>query len=195
MTTAGERHRRIRFHSFELDLHTRELSKRGVRLKLRGHPIDMLSLLLETPGELVTREALQQKLWPKNTFVDFEHLLNNSVNRLREALGDKAGAPRFIETLPGRGYRFIAAVEPLGRDPSTPERDAAAGLDEAPVAPVSSPANPAVAPMSPSPRCALPNCGGDVPIAAIFLDQSGGEDTAATALASTKLDGCASSFL
>ena len=151
MATAGERHYRVRFHSFELDLHTRELTKRGVKLKLRGHPIDILSLLLETPGELVTREALQQKLWPKNTFVDFEHLLNNSVNRLREALGDKAGAPRFIETLPGRGYRFIAAVELLGRDPSTPERAAAAGLDEAPVAPVSSPAIPAVAAMAPSP--------------------------------------------
>lgn len=114
MGTAGESHPRIRFHSFELDLRTRELRKRGVKLKLRGHPIDLLALLLECPGELVTRETLHQKLWPGNTFVDFEHILNNSVNRLREALGDKAGAPRFIETLPGLGYRFIAPVEFVG---------------------------------------------------------------------------------
>ncbi len=101
----------IRFKAFELDLHTRELHKHGLKLKLQGHPIDVLAMLVERPGELVTRDELQKKLWPEDTFVDFEHGLNSAINRLREALGDNAESPRYIETLPRRGYRFIASVE------------------------------------------------------------------------------------
>src|SRR5215831_17196625 len=90
----------VRFKTFELDLRTRELRRNGIRLKLKGQPIDVLEMLLDTPGELVTREQLRRKLWPEDTFVDFEHILNNTINRLRDALGDSAENPRFIETLP-----------------------------------------------------------------------------------------------
>jgi len=110
----------VRFKTFELNLRTRELRKNGLILKLHGHPIDLLEILLEQPGELVTRETLQKRLWPQDTFVDFEHGLNSSINRVREALGDKAEAPQFIETLPRLGYRFIASVEAVIADPSEP---------------------------------------------------------------------------
>ena len=109
-TTARAGHL-VRFKTFELNLRTRELRRDGLKLKLHGHPIDVLEILLEQPGELVTRETLQKRLWPQDTFVDFEHGLNNSINRVREVLGDKAEAPQFIETLPRLGYRFIAPVE------------------------------------------------------------------------------------
>jgi DNA-binding winged helix-turn-helix (wHTH) protein len=111
METAGRSDQHVRFKSFELNLHTRELYKHGLKLKLQGHPVEVLALLLERPGDLVTREELQQRLWPQDTFVDFEHGLNSTINRLRETLGDHAEAPRFIETLPRLGYRFIAPVE------------------------------------------------------------------------------------
>lgn len=101
----------VRFGVFEVDLHTRELRKRGIRLKLQDQPFQVLQALLERPGELVSREELQRRIWGGNTFVDFEQSLNRAVNKAREALGDQAGTPRFIETLPRRGYRFIAAVE------------------------------------------------------------------------------------
>ena len=81
----------VHFKTFELNLKTRELYRNGVRLRLTGHPIDVLAMLLEQPGELVTRESLQKALWPEDTFVDFEHGLNNAINRLREALGDRTG--------------------------------------------------------------------------------------------------------
>ncbi|HVA00539.1 MAG TPA: winged helix-turn-helix domain-containing protein [Terriglobia bacterium] len=110
METASKSDRRVRFNTFEFDLLTRELDRNGQRIKLRGHPIDVLAILLERPGELVTREELRKRLWPGNTFVDFEQILNNSIRMLREALGDKADAPRIIETLPRLGYRFIAPV-------------------------------------------------------------------------------------
>lgn len=101
----------IRFGIYELDLQAEELRRSGIKVKLEGQPLQVLILLLEQPGQLVTREELKQKLWPADTFVDFEHSINAAVKRLREALGDSAGTPRFIETLPRRGYRFICPVE------------------------------------------------------------------------------------
>ena len=102
----------IRFDTFEVDVRTGELRKDGTRVKLAEQPFSVLALLLAQPGEVVTREELQQKLWPADTFVDFDRGLNKAINRLREALGDSADAPRFIETLPKRGYRFIASMLP-----------------------------------------------------------------------------------
>lgn len=95
------------FAAFELDRRAGELRKGATRIKLEGQPIQVLSVLLEQPGQLVTREELKQRLWPADTFVDFEHSINSSVMRLRQALDDSAETPRFIETLPRRGYRFI----------------------------------------------------------------------------------------
>ncbi len=100
-----------RFGSFEVDLHAGELRKKGVRIRLQEKPFQMLSALLEHPGELIIREALRQRLWSSDTFVDFDGSLNTAVGKLREALGDSAENPRFVETVPRRGYRFIAPVE------------------------------------------------------------------------------------
>jgi TolB-like protein/DNA-binding winged helix-turn-helix (wHTH) protein len=105
------RARIVRFGTFEADMSARQLRKSGVRIKLQGQPFEILAMLLERPGELVTREDVQQRLWPTDTFVDFDHGVNTAINRLREALGDSAENPRFIETVPRRGYRFIAPVE------------------------------------------------------------------------------------
>jgi TolB-like protein/DNA-binding winged helix-turn-helix (wHTH) protein/Flp pilus assembly protein TadD len=101
----------LRFESFELDLHAGELRKRGVKLRLQGQPIQVLAILVQSAGNLVTREELRSQLWPADTFVDFDHSLHNSIGRIREVLGDSAEVPRYIETLPRRGYRFIATVE------------------------------------------------------------------------------------
>jgi TolB-like protein/DNA-binding winged helix-turn-helix (wHTH) protein/Flp pilus assembly protein TadD len=100
----------IRFGLFEVDLRAGELRKQGVKIKLQDQPFQLLQILLERPGEVVTREELREKIWPSDTFVDFDGGVNNAVKRLREALGDKAENPRFIETLPRRGYRFIGTV-------------------------------------------------------------------------------------
>src|SRR5438270_12175641 len=102
----------VRFGAFELDRDSGELRKHGVRLKLDGQPLELLKQLLERKGEIVTREELKHRLWPADTFVDFEHSINAVVKRLRHALGDSAEAPRFIETLPRRGYRFICPLSP-----------------------------------------------------------------------------------
>jgi len=102
----------VRFGSFEADPRTGELRKAGVKLKLRGQPFQVLAILLERPGEVVTREEIQKRLWP-DTFVDADHNLNTAINRIREVLGDSAESPRFVETLPRRGYRFIAPVEDI----------------------------------------------------------------------------------
>jgi TolB-like protein/DNA-binding winged helix-turn-helix (wHTH) protein/Tfp pilus assembly protein PilF len=102
---------RVRFGVFEFDSRTGELSKAGRRLPIQGVPIQVLLVLLEHPNQMVAREDLRARIWPADTFVDFDHSLHNAVAKLREALGDKAGSPRFIETLPRRGYRFIASVE------------------------------------------------------------------------------------
>ena len=103
--------RPLRFGSFELDLHTGELRKAGVLVGLQEQSLKVLAELLERPGDLVTRDQLHQRLWPNGTFVDFEHGLNAVINRLRETLGDSAESPRFIQTVPRRGYRFIAPLE------------------------------------------------------------------------------------
>ena len=103
--------RKVRFGAFEVDLRSGQLHKHGIRLKLQDQPFQVLALLLEHPGELVTREELRQKLWPVDTFVDFDTGLNNAIKKLRDALQDSAEEPRYIETLPRRGYRFIAQVE------------------------------------------------------------------------------------
>jgi eukaryotic-like serine/threonine-protein kinase len=100
----------IQFGAFQVDLHSGELRKAGIKLKLHAQPFQILAMLLEQPGKLISREEIRQRLWPEDTFVDFDHGLNNAVNRLREALGDSAATPRFIETVPRRGYRFIAGI-------------------------------------------------------------------------------------
>ncbi len=99
----------VRFSVYELDSHAGELRKHGIKVRLQNKPLRILELLLERPGEVVTRDQLRETLWPPNVYVDFDHSLNSAVNKLREALGDSAAQPRFIETLP-RGYRFIASV-------------------------------------------------------------------------------------
>ena len=98
---------KIRFDAFEVDLTTKELRKHGTRIKLSEQPFQALALLLERSGQLITREEFQKHLWPDGVFVDFERGLNKVVNRLREVLADDAEHPKFIETLPLRGYRFI----------------------------------------------------------------------------------------
>ena len=97
----------VRFGSFELDLRAGELRKQGVKIKLQEQPFQILAVLLEHPGQVVTREELRSKLWPADTFVDFDHSLNKAINKLREALGDSAQNTRFIETLAKLGYRFM----------------------------------------------------------------------------------------
>lgn len=101
----------FRFGPFEADVHARELRRHGLPAKLRGKSFDVLVSLLEHPGELVTREELRRRLWPEDIFIDFDNSLNSAVNRLRDALGDRAAKPTYIETLPRRGYRFVAPVE------------------------------------------------------------------------------------
>src|ERR1700732_3403992 len=101
---------RVRFGEFELDLRTGELRSNGNKTYLQEKPFQILALLVERPGQLVTRGEMTKTLWPSGTFVDFDVSLNKAVNRLREALGDSAEHPRFIETLPRRGYRLIASV-------------------------------------------------------------------------------------
>ncbi len=108
----SQNHGRVaRFGVFELDLNAGELRKSGVKLRLQGQPLQVLALLLERAGEVVSREELQKKLWPSDTFVDFDHSLNTAINKVREALGDSASSPRYVETLARRGYRFIAPVQ------------------------------------------------------------------------------------
>jgi Tol biopolymer transport system component/DNA-binding winged helix-turn-helix (wHTH) protein len=110
--------RLIRFGVFEVDPEAGELRKQGVKIKLQEQPFQVLALLLEQPGRVVTREQLQKKLWSTETFVDFEHGVNTAITKIREALGDSAENPRFVETLPRRGYRFIAPVVGAGLAPS-----------------------------------------------------------------------------
>jgi DNA-binding winged helix-turn-helix (wHTH) protein/TolB-like protein/Tfp pilus assembly protein PilF len=116
----------VRFGPFTANLHTGELWKDGIRIKLQIQPFQILTMLLERPNELVAREDLQRKLWPSDTFVDFDQGLNKAVNKLRDALCDSADAPRFIETVPRRGYRFIAPVVVDPRPTESPEKLTAA---------------------------------------------------------------------
>jgi len=101
----------LRFGVFEVDLDARELRKNGRRLRLQDQPFGVLAVLLERPGVIVSREELRQRLWPADTFVDFDHSLNTAVNKIREVLGDSATSPRFVETVARRGYKFLAEVQ------------------------------------------------------------------------------------
>jgi DNA-binding winged helix-turn-helix (wHTH) protein len=118
--------RRYRFGVFEADAATGELRRQGIRIKLNGQPFQLLSMLLERPGELLTREEICRALWPEGTFVDSEHGVNSAVNRIREALGDSASNPRFVVTLARRGYRFVAPVERIVPSGELPEETLAA---------------------------------------------------------------------
>lgn len=116
--------RLIRFGVYEADLRSGELRKHGIRLRLQDQPFQVLCMLLDRPGELVTRDELRQRLWPADTFVDFDHGLNTAVNKLREVLGDSATNPRYIETLARRGYRFVGPTPVAfgnGAVPTVPE--------------------------------------------------------------------------
>jgi TolB-like protein/DNA-binding winged helix-turn-helix (wHTH) protein/Tfp pilus assembly protein PilF len=139
--------RRVHFGAFEADLHTCELRKHGLRVKLQDQPFQVLALLLQKPGEMVSREELRQNLWPEDTFVDFDVGLNNAIKRLRGALNDSADEPRYIETLPRHGYRFIAPIE-NGVTPGEagPPIASAAADVEPPSAPVLKPATEVVVP-------------------------------------------------
>src|SRR6202140_3356135 len=112
----------VRFGDFELDLRTAELRINGHHIVLQEKPFQILTALLERPGEMVSREELSKRLWPAGTFVDFNLGLNKAVNRLREALNDSAEQPQFIETFPKRGYRFVATVASNGAGPAEPPR-------------------------------------------------------------------------
>jgi len=105
----------IRFGVYEVDLRAGELHKHGVKVKLQEQPFQVLQILLEHPGEIVTREDLRQRIWPSDTFVDFDGGVNNAVKRLREALGDSAESPRYVETIPRKGYRFIGPLNGNGK--------------------------------------------------------------------------------
>jgi cholera toxin transcriptional activator len=109
---------RYRFGAFEADATTGELRRQGIRVRLNGQPFQLLLMLLERPGELLPREEIARALWPEGTFVDAEHGVNSAINRIREALGDTAAGPRFVETLARRGYRFVAPVERIGGWPN-----------------------------------------------------------------------------
>ncbi len=124
--------RHYRFGVFEADSSTGELRRKGVRIKLHSQPFQVLMMLLERPGEMLTREEICRELWPDGTFVDYEHGVNSAVNRLREALGDKASNPRFVETLARRGYRFVAPVERIELDGDASSSNGAARISEEP---------------------------------------------------------------
>src|SRR6266404_3986141 len=113
MATSALAPRRLCFDVFELDTRAGELRKHGIKLRLQGQPLQVLATLLNHAGDVVTRDELRAEIWTDDTFVDFDHSLHNAIARLREVLGDSAETPRYIETLPRRGYRFIAAVETI----------------------------------------------------------------------------------
>jgi DNA-binding winged helix-turn-helix (wHTH) protein len=112
--------RRYRFGAFEADVSTGELRRQGIRLRLNAQPFQVLCLLLDRPGELLTRDEIARELWPDGVYVDADHGVHSAVNRIREALGDAAASPRFIETLARRGYRFVAPVERIGASEVAP---------------------------------------------------------------------------
>jgi Tol biopolymer transport system component/DNA-binding winged helix-turn-helix (wHTH) protein len=123
--------RAVRFGAFELDLAAGELRKNGLRVRLQEQPFRLLALLVERPGEVVSREELREKLWPSDTYVDFDNSLNTAASKLREALGDSASSSRFIETLPRRGYRFLASVDGVRgvAQPSHTQQDSSAAVE------------------------------------------------------------------
>jgi DNA-binding winged helix-turn-helix (wHTH) protein len=128
MASAAPLPSRLRFDDYELDLRTAELRKHGHKIRLAGRPLQILAMLLERPGEMVSREEIRKRLWDADTFVDFEHGMNSAIRKLRDALGESADCPRYVETLARRGYRFIGAVEAMERPapPQTPAEPIAA---------------------------------------------------------------------
>jgi DNA-binding winged helix-turn-helix (wHTH) protein len=135
-----EQPRRYRFGVFEADLVTGELRRQGIRIRLSAQPFAVLLMFLDRPGELLTREEISRGLWPDGTFVDSEHGVNSAINRIREALRDTAGSPRFIETLARRGYRFIAPVEQIparqkASNPAPGDQDQASSAPESSLEP------------------------------------------------------------
>src|SRR6266702_1283011 len=137
--------RQLIFGPFAFDEASGELNKHGVRVRLEGQPLQILVALIRRPGQVVTRDEFQQQLWKGGTFVDFDHGLNAAMNRLRQALGDSADQPRYIETLAGRGYRFVAAVQATVQKPLLV-------MTSAPVAPEVEPAPPVAPVMVPTQR-------------------------------------------
>jgi DNA-binding winged helix-turn-helix (wHTH) protein len=118
MKSSGNENKTVRFGVFVVDARAGELYRRAKKVKLQQQPLQVLAALVERPGEVVTREELREKIWPADTFVDFEHSLNTAIKKLRQALGDRAGKSKFVETLPRRGYRFLAPVEVEERKPA-----------------------------------------------------------------------------
>jgi DNA-binding winged helix-turn-helix (wHTH) protein/TolB-like protein/tetratricopeptide (TPR) repeat protein len=130
MSAASPTGHLLRFDGYELDVHTGELRKNGIKLRLQGQPLQVLATLVTRAGSLVTREDLRTEIWPADTFVDFDHSLHNAVARIRETLGDSAQTPRYIETLPRRGYRFIGQVDGLVQGSSRPTQSASNGFQD-----------------------------------------------------------------
>src|SRR6266404_4347216 len=135
MTPAKNSPPLVRFGVFTANLQSGELWKEGTRIRLQIQPFQILSIFLERPNELITREELQRKVWPSDTFVDFDQGLNKAINKLRDALHDTADNPRFIETIPRRGYRFIAPVvfdpEPISSEENQPDKTTAVRTEPA----------------------------------------------------------------
>jgi DNA-binding winged helix-turn-helix (wHTH) protein len=115
MTLKAHASRLIQFGDFAIDPRAGELFKKGTKIKLQQQPFQVLAILLERPGDLVTREELRERIWPADTFVDFDHSLNTAVKKLRQALGDGSKKPRYVETLPRKGYRFLGVIKSAGK--------------------------------------------------------------------------------
>jgi DNA-binding winged helix-turn-helix (wHTH) protein len=164
MPTAARSTNTMRFEGFEVDLRAQELYKAGRKIKLQVQPFQVLAMLLEQPGEVVTREEMQKRLWPADTFVDFDHSLNTAIKKLRQALGDDKKKPRFVETLPKRGYRFLVSVKkPPAANPVVAE------------SPVSAPAAGAAKNVAASPwvgRVAKVCCEAGHPFAVVAIDEA-----------------------
>src|SRR5215831_6941126 len=124
MKDTGSRDGIVRFGTFEMDLHGRELRRRGLKVRLQEQPFQVLAALVAHAGELVNREQLRRSVWPEDTFVEFDHALNTAVKKIRFALGDDANIPRYVETVPRRGYRFIAPVSAASFESSVPDKNA-----------------------------------------------------------------------
>jgi TolB-like protein/DNA-binding winged helix-turn-helix (wHTH) protein len=112
----------VRFGLYEVELHSGQLRKSGIRIRLQEQPFQVLAVLLEHPGELITREELRREVWPADTFVEFDHALNTAIKKIRVALGDDAATPRYIETIPKRGYRWIIPIQAQAQVESVPNR-------------------------------------------------------------------------
>jgi len=165
---------RYRFGVFEADAATGELRRQGMRVKLNAQPFQVLLMLLDgyldRPGQLLTRDEISRALWPDGTFVDYEHGLNSAINRIREALGDTAGSPRFVETLARRGYRFLAPVERIADQAGSGAAQPSA-LNESPILAPSDPAAPPSQP-DPQPRARILSTPDDLPKTSFAVAQT-----------------------